>query len=255
MSDNALQSYESQIAEINARDMATGFDIPKLFATIQKNQIVISTRGNPVPLKTYSKMTVQILAAIKSRGVHIAGLKVPECASSDGGITGHLTRVEAAEITGLQNGQSCFTCRYNKFGSAVDKDGTPGKGKRCPERRNLLVLHEDWSVPLVLSLSSTSTNQWDAYAGRFVIARPPGSYLEYSTLVSIEMVARKNNPGEQYGVVRFTQLERLAPEQVMQFIALRQTYENMLGTIKPEETDEAQESEPVHPSVVEEVLF
>lgn len=58
---------------------------------------------------------------------------------------------------------SCITCKHNKFGSAVGKDGKPGKGKACANNRRLVLKVEGYDMPVLLSLPPTSRKNLDAY--------------------------------------------------------------------------------------------
>lgn len=59
----------------------------------------------------------------------------PDCASSDG-ITpdGHVDKPQA---------RSCAECQHNVFGTARNQDGSMGKGKRCSDFKNLIVVQPE----------------------------------------------------------------------------------------------------------------
>ena len=47
-------------------------------------------------------------------------------------------------------GGECGSCPFNEFGSAVKQDGSQGRGKRCKERRLILLLRPEDRLPLAV---------------------------------------------------------------------------------------------------------
>lgn len=68
----------------------------------------------------------------------------PDCVSNDG-------------FTGVgEPGGECDKCALNKFGSAVNKDGTAGKGKACRNMKILFLLRPEDILPIVIVAPPTS---------------------------------------------------------------------------------------------------
>ncbi len=60
--------------------------------------------------------------------------------------------------------ESCVSCDFNKFGSAIDmKTGEPGKGKRCANNRRLVLKVQGYDMPVLISIPPTSRKNFDAY--------------------------------------------------------------------------------------------
>jgi hypothetical protein len=73
-------------------------------------------------------------------------------------------------MIGLGNpGGPCCTCALNQWGSGVDRDGNPTRGKACQNRQSILVLTEGGFLPYELMLSPTGLRAWEDYAKALVM--------------------------------------------------------------------------------------
>lgn len=58
---------------------------------------------------------------------------------------------------------SCVTCQYNKFGSGIDNEGNPTRGKRCRDIKRVVVKLDGHDLPARLALSPKNLKNFDAY--------------------------------------------------------------------------------------------
>lgn len=88
----------------------------------------------------------------------------PDCASMDGKYG-----------TG-EPGGACRVCPLNEYGSDIQEDGTPGKGKACKNMRRIYIIREGEMFPLLLTLPPTSIGNFSDYIRRRVVQKRLRSY-------------------------------------------------------------------------------
>lgn len=77
----------------------------------------------------------------------------PDCASANG-----LTPYTTNPIN-----PRCTSCKLNKFGSGVDNQGQPTRGKACRDVRRLYLKVDGYNLPLQLSVSAANIKVLDTY--------------------------------------------------------------------------------------------
>lgn len=82
--------------------------------------------------------------------------------------------------------ETCAGCKHNVFGTAIQQDGSPGKGKRCRDviRAVALVYNEDPSAMVkgemrAFQIPTTSLKLWSDYVSRLA-----GVNARYNTVVT-----------------------------------------------------------------------
>lgn len=229
---NAVVPYSetvmAQIAEINEQDEGMAYQSLRLFGII-KDSIWISQEGSETPLAKVDALEGQIIIGKITRVLYANRKdKVPSCTSNDGGRHGVLHPELGSQLS-IASGQTCALCLYNQWGTATDEAGNKKKGKACKERRNLLMLHPDYTMPIVLGLAPTSIKAWDRYANMLRTQRPPSSYLAHLTRVQVSIERGEDGT---YGMAEFSSAGALPEEAVLNAIRLREIYEPMLGRIE-----------------------
>lgn len=106
---------------------------------------VVIVRANPNNNRSY--YTTGFQKGIKSR---------PACFSNDG--------VKPDAQSTDPQAKSCAVCPHNRFGSAIDQNGMPGKGKACTESKLLAVAAPDrLDRPMLLRVPPTSLKNLTFY--------------------------------------------------------------------------------------------
>ena len=78
----------------------------------------------------------------------------PDCASLDNLVPTHGDNIQA---------KTCAACPHNKFGTGVDRNGTPTRGKACSNRRRVHLVMAGEPLPVRLSLSPAMLPAWGVY--------------------------------------------------------------------------------------------
>lgn len=236
------EEYETLINGLNREDEGQAYNPLKLVATIQKDRFWVKQAGAEEPVAKYEEMDIHALNAKIVRVLYLSrDQKAPTCSSADGGINGSLN-VEYTDQVPEGVGDLCSTCPFNQWGTDVDPETqAPRDGKRCKERRNILVLNEDFNRPLVLSLAPSSIGKWDGYADGLASLRPPSNYIEHLTHVSIENMTKGTN---NFGVIKFTSGGKLEQSEVLAALPLRKQFADWLGRVQVETRDVLGETTP-----------
>lgn len=109
----------------------------------------------------------------------------PDCQSTNGTI-------------GIGNpGGQCLSCPHSQFGTAINQDGTPGKGKRCRETRCILLLREGDFMPTLILAPPTSIGGYKKY----VLGLRVHLYQAYTTLT---LEKGKSDGGQDYSTIKFS---------------------------------------------------
>lgn len=222
------EEYRAVIVNLNEQDLGQAYNPLKTVITIKDEQFRVKQTGVEEPIARFSEMDVQIINAKMARALYLhRDQKVPTCSSVDY-VNGNLNPRFAEEVPEGVGGL-CSACPFNQWDSDVDKSGNPKPGKRCKERRNILLLHPDFNRPLVLSLAPSSIGRWDGYADRLASKRPPSNYIEYITRASIEL---KKDGANEYGVVKFVEHQILTKQGALAVLPLRKQYADWLGKVQ-----------------------
>jgi len=144
------------------------------------------------------KLEVVILAAQDARAYYEAGLDEsgggtpPDCSSPDG-ITGHGTP-----------GGSCDACPFSQWGSGDD-----GRGKRCAQRKQALVLTKHSNLPYLLSVPPTSLKPLRQY----MLALTGQGLPYYGVVTELSLVKAVSGGGVEYAQLVCKFLRPLTPEE------------------------------------------
>lgn len=76
--------------------------------------------------------------------------EAPDCQSSDG------IRPDAAVLT--PQSDQCATCQFNAWGSGIDQNGAPTKGKRCADVKILAVVVPEYGVHMLKIMPDSLKN-------------------------------------------------------------------------------------------------
>lgn len=153
----------------------------------------------------------------------------PDCFSTNGK-TG--TDTKTGEI------KNCDTCPMNQYGSAVNAQGQPTKGKACKNLHRIFILQEGALLPIVINIPPTSIKSWKDYLGKRLLLRGKKP-VQVVTKVSLKKAT--SNDGITYSQCVFSKVADLSPEAVKgiePIIALTKQYieNHQLPPAKPMET-------------------
>lgn len=129
------------------------------------------------------------------------GKKPPDCSSIDG-------RMGVGDPGG-----PCPDCPYARFGSAINADGSRGKGQACKEVRQVLLLLPGNILPHLVNIPPTSLPAFSQYTLALLNAR--ASY--WQTITSLKLERASNESGIEYARVHFRIAKRLEPPQQQAF--------------------------------------
>jgi hypothetical protein len=104
--------------------------------------------------------------------------EAPDCQSSDG------IRPDAAVLT--PQSDQCATCQFNAWGSGIDQNGAPTKGKRCADAKILAVVVPEYGV-FELKIMPASLKNFGLYVKSLSGAGIPLGMAQ--TLIGFDMTA------------------------------------------------------------------
>lgn len=161
--------------------------------------------------------------------------KVPACSSQDG-------------ITGIDRDQvvhDCATCPFNAWGTGVDENGDPTKGKACKEMRRLFIVRRGNVMPETVRMSPMSLKPHDKH---FSARLQRGiADIDRQTVITLH---QEGSGKKIYAVADFKLGDEIPMEQRIKFAAMRSAVkefaEKMGVTADDYDTTEAQTEEPVY---------
>lgn len=104
-------------------------------------------------------------------------------------------------------GGSCLECPFNQWKSAINKDGSAGKGKRCKESRMFFLLREGQHLPSMFAAPPASLSNMKDYL--LALSGEDTSYME--VLTQFCLVKHRNDAGEPYARVEAKKVGNLSP--------------------------------------------
>lgn len=128
---------------------------------------------------------------------YTGGNTPPDCSSEDGKVG-----------TGTPGGD-CATCPLNQWGS--DPDG--GRGKACQNRRRIYLLREGETLPVLLTLPTTSLKAFSDYIAKRVLAKGKRSY---EVITKITLRRATSASGIAYSQAQFAVAGYLDAEKAKQ---------------------------------------
>lgn len=245
---------QERIRKMNEEERGTGWKPLRKVAVIQLDRFSIKVAGSEEPIAKFEKLTGNIVAAKIGRAYYATkGQRAPSCSSRDGGITGTVNHEVNAEIgynIPIEDGQACSYCPFNEWGSAKDDTGAQKKGKACGERRNLLMMTDEFNEPIVVSLSPSSLGAWDAFADK--LASRNDSYITKRVRLGVQTKKQGTN---EFGVVTFEILGSLVSEDTIQAFAMREQYMPLIGAVQLPSLSELSETPPAEQVEEREIPF
>lgn len=126
----------------------------------------------------------------------------PDCASVDG-----LTPYVKEPVN-----DSCVTCPFNKFGSGVNQDGEPTRGKRCRDQKRVIVKIENNDLPCRMMLSAKNIGPFDTYMNDL---QNQGLTIG-SVLTRFKAVEGKGSSGQEFTAIDMTTARALSLDEVLE---------------------------------------
>ena len=146
--------------------------------------------------------------------------RLPDCASMDGK-TGIST----------QNGETitieCERCRYNQYGSGLDSQGNPTRGKACKNMRRLYLLMDNDPNLYLLTVPPTSMKEVNKKLQRILAGGIP--YTGLVVRLTLEKV--QNAAGTDYSRIVLNKCAPLSPEAAAKAIAVRRQIKEQYATM------------------------
>lgn len=198
--DDADPGFNPIPVNVKINHQSTQFDIPGI-ANVDQLEVVV-----------LSAMRVRTLFG--NMGVEAETIKISEftskrplCSSSDY-VNGNLidgdwdNAPESAQILRAKISEGALICAeghcpMNEWGSTALM-GKDGKGKACAELRRLCIWKPGWSIPVIISIPTSSIKAWDEYCSSLAIGDLKPRYV--TTRMSLES---RTAPGRNYSVVKF----------------------------------------------------
>ena len=141
-------------------------------------------------------------------------------------------------------GGACAVCQFNKYGTATDAKGNPTKGKACKNMRNLYILRNGESMPIVLSLPPTSLRPYEEFFnGSFAMKRRPS----YTAVVQIGL--KRVDGVNPYSVATFKKVHDFSGEELMQVTTYAKGFREQIKSLNQMRMTEAlnrSDSEPFY---------
>lgn len=127
--------------------------------------------------------------------------RVPECLLVQ-------TNPDMGRVVDTGELRSCTTCPYNRWGSAVDDSGKPGRGKACREKRLLLFLRDGDALPIVVAAPPKSIRVVENFKN---LMETKGTPLP---MVHVTLKSRRETQGNHaFGVLEIQQNRILSPAE------------------------------------------
>jgi len=120
------------------------------------------------------------------------------------------------------------SCPMNKWGS-IELMGKEGRGKACAELRRLCVWKPGWTIPVILSVPTSSIKAWDEYGSSLAIGNLKPHYV--TTKMTLEA---KSFPGVNYSVVKFKYVDTITEDmqkELLTRVNLRGTEQSLIKSL------------------------
>lgn len=153
-----------------------------------------------------------------------SGSTPPDCQSPDG-------------VTGIgkiadQHGKPCAQCPMAQFGTARSKDGKPGRGQACSQKRTLFIILPDEILPAVLALPPTSLAAFKGYLAGLISTRKPIT----GVVTRITLNEAKNAGGTKYAEASFEAVGALDEATTARMTEFGRMFSTMFSAAKPAPT-------------------
>ncbi len=166
---------------------------------------------NPLPAAPVSALKVVIvgISPAKSRVWYAKGYQpgvkgvIPDCFSNDG-------EIPDSQSTNIQSPR-CDICPKSKFESAINRDGTQGKGQACREGRKIAVVPANdvknnfFGGPMMIRLPVMSIPNLARYAGELNMVDPPVDISQVVTSMTFNMSVSVEYPEVQFSAIGYVE--------------------------------------------------
>ena len=125
-------------------------------------------------------------------------------------------------------GGSCQVCPFNQFGSAVNENGQPGKGKACKDTKMMLFIRKDDVLPLVISAPSTSLSN----AKKYFLRLAQVQLMYQSVVTKLTLKKERSAGGQDYAEIEFTYVRDLTKEEETNALAISQSMKKIFAKVE-----------------------
>lgn len=144
--------------------------------------------------------------------------KIPACSSMDGK-TGF--NLGTGEIT------NCENCPYNQYGTGVDENGNPKKGKACKNMRRIYMMMDGDPNFYLLTVPPTSLKDINKQLAKILASGTPYTGM----IVSFTLEKVKNSNGVAYSKVQVKRNGLLPSNIAAQVVQLREQIKQQYQTL------------------------
>jgi hypothetical protein len=142
----------------------------------------------------------------------------PDCASLD-------------TVTGSgEPGGQCRDCPKSKWGTAVDKNNNPTDGQACDQRKMMLCITKDSTLPFVVSIPPGSLGNINKYFMRLAGA----NLYFWAAVTNLSLKKTDSGGGIPYSVVVPEYVRSLSKEEIEGIIAYREGLGPMFNALAAE---------------------
>ena len=131
-------------------------------------------------------------------------------------------------------GGNCKTCPMAAFGSSHKRDGTPGRGQACQQRKMIFILIKDRILPIVLSVPPSSLKRVRTYMTSLVSAGLP----VHNVLTRLTLAATKNADGTAFCNLDLEMAGQLEDAAAASMNSFRQMFSAMFRAKQPQSQGE-----------------
>ena len=126
---------------------------------------------------------------------------------------------------------ACETCPYNQYGTGVDENGNPKKGKACKNMRRIYMMMDGDPNLYLLTVPPTSIKDINKQLAKILASGTPYTGM----IVSFTLEKTKNSTGTPYSKVLVKKSGLLPPAIAAQVVQLRgqikQQYQSLAITL------------------------
>lgn len=156
---------------------------------------------------------------------YAGGNTPPDCSGEDGKVG-----------VGTPGGD-CATCPLNQWGS----DPSGGRGKACQNRRRIYLLREGETLPVLLTLPTTSIKAFGDYLAKRVLTK---SKRSYEVITKITLRRATNASGIAYSQAQFAVAGHLDAEKAKQAQEMSESIRAYTRALKVQADDVNYETPP-----------
>lgn len=125
----------------------------------------------------------------------------------------------------------CVTCPFSQWGSATDANGNPTDGQACNQRKLLLCISEDSTLPFLISAPPSSLKALKKYLVRLSGAKLPF----WGVVTSLTLEKQKSGGGIDHSVINPKYVRTITKEEIPLMRSYRQSLLSMFDMVRPDE--------------------